>query len=140
LEHPQKGRIRFFNPFFLPKKQQAVFSSTQTEVSFPMERRQILRNALTALAAGTVVGTGSVLGSIGIAQAQPGTNPVFPHNWQETLARKTFCTVTYGEKRGDLLYAELIGPHNTRFTLYSPDGEHWYNTPDAIPHGRRISA
>jgi len=99
-----------------------------------MQRRKLLRNVLTTLAAGAA---GGMVGSIGVAQAKPQTHPTFPHNWQDKLAKQTECTVTYGEQRGDLLYAEVNGPHNTHFALYSPDGEHWYNTPEAIPHWRR---
>ncbi|MEK8021358.1 MAG: hypothetical protein VSS75_031165 [Candidatus Parabeggiatoa sp.] len=101
-----------------------------------MQRRKLLRNVLTTLAAGAAT-AGGVVGSIGVAQAKPQTHPTFPHNWQEKLAKQTECTVTYGEQRGDLLYAEVNGPHNTHFALYSPDGEHWYNTPEVIPHWRR---
>ncbi|RKZ54538.1 MAG: hypothetical protein DRR16_11670 [Candidatus Parabeggiatoa sp. nov. 3] len=101
-----------------------------------MQRRKLLRNVLTTLAAGAAT-AGGVVGSIGVAQAKPQTHPTFPHNWQEKLAKQTECTVTYGEQRGDLLYAEVNGPHNTHFALHSPDGENWYNTPEAIPHWRR---
>ncbi len=101
-----------------------------------MQRRQLLRNALTTLAAGAAA-AGGVAGSIGVAQAKPQTRPTFPHNWQETLAKTTGLTVVFGEQRGDLLYAEVNGPHNTHFALYSPDGERWYNSPDAILDWRR---
>jgi hypothetical protein len=97
-----------------------------------MQRRKLLRNILTTLAA-----TAGIGGSL--AYAKPQTHPKFPHNWKDILAQKTKCTVVYSEQRGELLYAEVNGPHNTHFALYSPNGEHWYNTPEAIPHWRRTS-
>jgi cell wall-associated NlpC family hydrolase len=98
-----------------------------------MQRRKLLRNIFTTLAAGAATAGGVV----GVAQAKPQTHPNFPHNWQEKLAQQIECSVTYGEQRGDLLYAEVNGSHNSHFALYSPNGEDWYNTPKAIPHWQR---